>query len=172
MGATTNYGWPLPDGVSAGDVPYWMGQLGNAVDAELSEAWVSYVPVLSGGTWAINNGTAAGWYRELGKTVFFTVQLTMGSTTLYGSGAQLEVSLPVNAKSGGTLMSCPASAVDTSAATRYLLQALIIPTTSQTKCFLYTTAGAAGAMGAVITTQPFAWATGDVITITGMYERT
>src|SRR5689334_17734691 len=41
----------------------------------------------------IGNGTIDASYHRIGKTVWFTVKITMGSTTTYGAG-QWRVSLP------------------------------------------------------------------------------
>ncbi|MGW5239500.1 hypothetical protein ACWEOW_11255 [Monashia sp. NPDC004114] len=168
--ATTNYGWPLPTTAFPVDVPADLTALGQAIDTELAAAWATYTPVLSGGTWAIGNGTVVGRYRLLGKkTVRYDAMVTFGSTSVFGS-SQLEISLPVSAKTGGTISSFSAHGLDVSAATRYLLQAMVIPATSTTKCFLFTTGGASGAMGAVTTSGPFTWANTDIVTVSGIYE--
>ena len=48
MATTTSRGWPLPDGSSVPDVPYWVGALGQAIDDDLADSgWVN-ISVASG----------------------------------------------------------------------------------------------------------------------------
>jgi hypothetical protein len=63
----------------------------------LTAAWTSYTPswTASAGTPAIGNGSLAGAYRQMGKTVDFTINLTAGSTTTFGTaGAHWILGLP------------------------------------------------------------------------------
>jgi len=61
-------------------------------------AWTSYTPTWTSdsGTPSIGNGSIAGRYKQIGKTVFFNLKLTYGSTTTGGSGAWM-FGLPVTA---------------------------------------------------------------------------
>jgi hypothetical protein len=61
-------------------------------------AWTSYTPTWTGATTnpVINNGTLAGYYSQIGKTVFCSIEVLAGSTTTYGSGAY-SWALPVTA---------------------------------------------------------------------------
>jgi hypothetical protein len=63
-------------------------------------AWTTYTP-----TWdatssspSIGNGSIVGRYRQVGKTVTFSIVLTVGSTTNVGTGIY-EFGLPVAARS-------------------------------------------------------------------------
>ncbi len=60
--------------------------------------WTSYVPVwtASGTNPVINNGTIEGWYIVIGKTCFVRGNISMGSTTTFGTG-EWYVSMPVTA---------------------------------------------------------------------------
>lgn len=62
----------------------------------LTAAWTSYTPVWSAITTppTLGNGTLTGSYLKVGKTVFFDIRLTIGSTTTLGSGAY-KFGLPV-----------------------------------------------------------------------------
>lgn len=50
MAATANRAWPLPDGTSVPNVPYWFSQLGNAIDAEHADTGWLNVPTAGGFT--------------------------------------------------------------------------------------------------------------------------
>jgi hypothetical protein len=51
-------------------------------------AWTSYTPTWTGSTTnpSLGNGTLSAAYIQIGKTVHFRINLTMGTTTTYGSG--------------------------------------------------------------------------------------
>ncbi|MDQ0795567.1 hypothetical protein [Streptomyces sp. B1I3] len=59
-------------------------------------AWSSYTPTWQATTTqpVLGNGTLVGRYLKVGRTVTFTAQLTIGSTTTLGSGNQA-LGLPV-----------------------------------------------------------------------------
>ena len=61
-------------------------------------AWTAYTPTWTSdsGTPSIGNGSITGRYKQIGKTVFFNLKLTYGSTTTGGSGAWM-FGLPVTA---------------------------------------------------------------------------
>jgi len=68
MAATTNYGWPLPDGTSLPDVPYWLAQLGNAIANQFADSgWVD-VTVSSG--FAAMAGAEKPQVRKIGNIVY------------------------------------------------------------------------------------------------------
>jgi hypothetical protein len=58
------------------------------VNARVPEVWTAYTPLWTGSTTnpVIGNGTLAGRYALIGKTVHFIVFTLTGSTTTYGSG--------------------------------------------------------------------------------------
>lgn len=51
-------------------------------------AWTSYTPTWtgSGSNPAIVNGTLAGYYKQVGKTVFVRILMVAGSSTTFGTG--------------------------------------------------------------------------------------
>jgi hypothetical protein len=59
-------------------------------------AWTSYTPTWTSdsGTPSIGDGSITGRYKQIGKTVFFNLKLTYGTTTTGGSGAWM-FTLPV-----------------------------------------------------------------------------
>jgi hypothetical protein len=65
--------------------------------------WTTYSPSWTASTTNpdIGDGTITGRYKAIGKTVFVSVKINMGTTTTYGSG-QWRVSLPVDAFSASS----------------------------------------------------------------------
>lgn len=127
-------------------------------------AWGVFVSTWSGSTTnpVLNNGTMVGRYLQVGKTVSFKINLTMGSTTTYGSGAY-GWTLPVAPHSDTT---ASAVLVDASASSRYTATAWL---TNGSGVFRVLSAVATGQSG-IAGTVPFTFATSDQIIISGTYE--
>lgn len=127
-------------------------------------AWASFTPTWSGSVTnpAIGNGTFDGKYLQVGKTVYFRLVVTMGSTTTYGSGAW-GLTLPV-----APIASQAAAAVyvDSSASARWSGSAWLTNGSGIFRMLPPTDAGSSG----ISPTVPFTWATSDQIIITGTYE--
>lgn len=60
------------------------------------DAWTAYTPTWTAATTnpVLGNGTIVGRYIKVGRTVTFTAQLTIGSTSTFGTGNQ-QIGLPV-----------------------------------------------------------------------------
>lgn len=60
--------------------------------------WTSYTPTLrtNGGTITLGNGSVDGAYKQIGKTCFFRLKFTIGSTTNIGVN-EIVIGLPVTA---------------------------------------------------------------------------
>lgn len=68
-----------------------------------NSAWTAYTPVVSSGTGAITTASATGRYKQIGKTVFVEITITL---TTNGSGAtSLIATLPVNANAALAVLS-------------------------------------------------------------------
>jgi hypothetical protein len=172
MGTTANRSYPYPDSTS--DTQIWdhFEDLADAIDADVNSlnttvrgSWAAYTPGwVASVNPAIGNGTLGGRYRDRGKTVDFIVQITMGSTTTYGTGQWL-ISLPsLGAAFGltpGPVFS--AMAIDTSATAKYML-GCELDTTARFKLFV---SGGSTLVGAAV---PFTWASTDILRISGTYE--
>lgn len=127
-------------------------------------AFTAYTPAwTSSGTQpAIGNGTIAGQYMKIGRLVVFTVTMTTGTTSTYGTGSY-SWSFPVAASLGaGNVPSFYATIIDTSVPTRFGRYGVLA---SSTTMVFQTEAGAS--VGA---TSPMTWANGDSITIAGWYQ--
>lgn len=131
-----------------------------------SEAWTTYG---TGASWTasttnpvLNNGTWVGRYAQVNKLVDFSVRITMGSTTTFGSGFY-RVALPVAVNSNfPTHFNC--FYTDTSTGNLY------VGTTSLISSTVVTLASIAATVAAVSPTAPFTWANTDILEVWGRYE--
>lgn len=163
MGSTTTSSY---SGVVAGQTSGVAAALNAGLTAvnALGSATDTWTCTLGGTGWAVGNGTISTGYTQVGKSVWFNVTFTTGSTTSYGTGS-LTLSLPVTPKS--THMAV-ARYFDTSAGATYGAEALIL--TNGTAVPIVTPATAGGSSRGITGTVPVTGATGDSITVTGWYE--
>lgn len=130
-------------------------------------AWRSFTPTWTAGTTnpTLGNGTLAGRYTVIGRTVHFRVELTFGSTTTVGVGSyRWAPPLPLaNILGGASEPVGQATLQDTSASTRYARTAYVSAAGISLTAEDGTIAGHA---------NPAAWANGDTICIYGTYETT
>lgn len=122
--------------------------------------WTAYTATLTNITQG--DGTISAQYAQVGKTVFFRVRFTMGSTSAVTG--RIGLGLPVTARFGGAVFAC--TLVDSSPLTIYSGFGNY-STTSECPTFTIGTNGAATATSA---TNPFTWASGDYIQLMGSYE--
>ena len=133
---------------------------GNPVQAG---EWSTWTPTLT--NWAIGNGTITGRYAQFGKTVHFTLLLTVGSTTSYSGTPYM--TLPVSTDSadrsifdasfqtGGTIRGGYAQAVSAG-------DNRIYP--------VYADTASLGTWTNVSSSVPYTWSNGMILRITGTYE--
>lgn len=110
---------------------------------------------------ALGNGTLTGRFYQIGKLVVCHADLTMGSTTTFGTGVY-DLSLPATA--GTIKYSGVTSAFDSSAGSIYLGFSRIDTTT---KMAFWDTAQPAAS---VTNSVPFTWASGDILSADLIYE--
>ncbi len=131
-----------------------------------SWAWQSWAPTWTNLT--VGNGTVAASYIQIGKTVFYRVQVTFGTTSAMATDPRFTV--PVTMKSAVFLEGVGRAVVqDTSASAYYFLSAHIHDVAN----IRLQTEGAGGAIvapGSVSSTVPMTWASTDLFTVTGFYE--
>jgi len=127
-------------------------------------AWTAYTP-----TWTasvnpvLGNGTLVGAHLRLGKFDQFRIQLTMGSTTSFGTGSWLfAIPAATHAAYTGFMHVGNGAAVDVSASA---LSGLTAVWNTSTTLFGLTAAGTAPATGV-----PWAWAVGDKISFSCTLE--
>jgi hypothetical protein len=121
------------------------------------------------GTNSIGNGTITATYRQDYKWVDGVIQITMGSTTSYASGAW-SLTLPVTARYTGLVFD--GAIRDNSASKTYPMFAELVPTSKTTLSLrlMNTTAGnefiAVNGGGS----NPVTFGTGDTVTVWFRYE--
>jgi hypothetical protein len=130
-------------------------------------AWTAYSPTISGTGWAIGNGTIVAAYCQIGNMVHFRIRVIFGSTSTFGTTGMVTQLPSASAVSDFVDHALHGVAYDASAATYYLLNARLQGTGS---VMLMAVTSASGALGPVISTVPFTWATTDQIRIDGTYE--
>lgn len=145
------------------DKTFWDAQVFQQF-TDLYASWTSYTPTWTGATTnpVLGNGTLDGGYRAIGKTIAIRIRLVIGSTTTLGSGLW-SLSLP-SGLAPAAIQSISGFASNSSGSSRYALAGLL---TAAAGVFRIAAAdGTSGASG----TAPFAWATGDQLVLTGVYE--
>lgn len=132
-------------------------------------AWTAYTPTLAGTGWAIGNGTATGFYCQIGKMVYFWARFTMGSTSTYGA-VPPTLTLPVT----GTNNMDPIANVnirgnlfDSSSGLSYVASGKNNGSNSNIAVYY---SNASAQMVQVTSTAPFTWAVSDQIQIGGFYD--
>ncbi|MEV5712220.1 hypothetical protein AB0K82_44605, partial [Actinoallomurus sp. NPDC052274] len=137
-----------------------------------SDGWTDYTPSWGASTTnpAIGNGTITGRYKRIGKTVFYKVVVTMGSTTTFGSG-RWSIGLPSTAASAD--WPCNAIAEDNSDSQRRYGGTGIAGTVNAFGFALSAAGisnGGVGNASGANATSPFTWAVSDVLRVSGFYE--
>lgn len=122
----------------------------------------SYTPTFSGLT--VGDGTVNGVYFVFGKMVWFQAAFAMGSTSAVGAG--LTVTLPaVAANSFNAAVGITGLAWDANAGAFFPVRAV----QSTTSAVILTNNETTG-LGALATAVPFAWANGDILSVSGVYQ--
>lgn len=143
------------------------------VSVPAASEWVAYTPAWSssGTQPVLGNGSIFAWWRRLGDSVEIRLNVTMGSTTTYGtgnwkfsfpSGLALDTAKLFNATNIGGGLFYDASALTSKAA--------LVRYAGATDGFnLFSSEGT---QGTVTNTSPFTWATSDEISISGVFPIT
>ncbi|MGW4705002.1 hypothetical protein [Streptomyces sp. NPDC004285] len=134
---------------------------------DILAAWQTYTPTWTAATTnpVLNNGTIVGRYKRIGKTVHLQIDLTMGSTTTYGSGAW-SVTLPLQAAASSGSRIGTAQALG---ASRFAGQIVISSSATGTSAF-FPASSSVSNLSSVASGVPFAWASGNELRITATYE--
>lgn len=136
-------------------------------DGGTSRGPVEYVPVWSstGTAVSLGDGTIYGRYALLGRMVHVYIELTMGSTTTYGTGTY-RFSLPI--ASDGRLWFMPGLSFDTSV-TGYEDITGIVTGAGSLLVELRTLTTVGASLAVVTNDTPITFATGDKLVINGRY---
>ena len=149
----------------------WKQELYNQIDGVAGSSYAPYACTWggSGATPAIGNGILqATWWRH-SQTIFFSIKMTIGSTTTLGAGAW-SFSLPVPAESNASIsMACYGVAIQVSAGTKpFPVMGGLQAAGGTTSFWLWNLLFTAGA-NVVTPAAPFAWASGDWLHVNGSY---
>ena len=132
-----------------------------------SWAWASWTPTLTNMT--EGNGTKTGKYIQIGKTVFFKFQFTLGSTSAMGTDPQFSVPVTAIASDANSVIG---QSVYRDAGTETYFGSVYLNATTTAK--FNSNATDATWLRASATppdsTRPFTWTTNDIITAVGFYE--
>jgi hypothetical protein len=129
-----------------------------------ASVWTSYTPAT---TITIGNGTFSAAYARMGTTIIFRAQVNVGSTTTLPASS-VQLALPFAAKSG-TAPVFDGEAYDSSAGSAVPVMGIMGGGT--TNVILTVPPTSAGGYNRILESGiPFAFATGDRITINGTYE--
>lgn len=135
--------------------------LTNLGIGSIASAWSSFTPTLSNIT--LGNGTLVGAQRTVGKTVDFTFNLLVGSTTSF-TGAQAGFNLPAT-----TLNRHAFSAYYLDSGTRHWVGTAKVDSGTTLATLHHSDSSGTGG---VTSTAPFTWAVNDLIVVTGSYQST
>ena len=129
-------------------------------------AWQSYTVSWTAATTnpSIGNGTLAGRYVQIGKTVICSIALVMGSTTTYGSG-NWSLSLPKTVASVSVRYIGQFTIYNASPGGNYAGSAVVGSNQSAITLFVRDQGGSG-----LNSTTPHTWASGDELFLTVVYE--
>lgn len=130
-------------------------------------SWQTWAPTLTNIT--AGNATTEYKYIQIGKTVFFRIRFTLGTTSSIGTGPT--ISLPVTALasySAGDMEVAIGLAV--SGATEVQIQGELNSTTTIRPVLVGTATTYAGPRGFFTAAVPGAWTTGNFFTLQGTFE--
>lgn len=125
--------------------------------------WTTWTPTLTNMTQG--NGTVTARYNRIGKRVDFYFELLLGSTSAISTTPN--ITLPVTATAASTF-AMSVRCFDSSASQHYVGETLGATATAVSMAVLPSTAGSQ--LASVSATNPFTWATGDILHCHGTYE--
>lgn len=167
MGNTANLSLPYPENTDPlANMAAAIQALANAIDGGgIGGAWVAWSPTLTG--ISLGNGVVIARRLLMGKTVHFRFQITLGTTTTFAGLNSF--SLPFAAQA--IRWRFDGEILDNGFA-NYPIQGRVVPTSSPSNVELVYRNGAGNTDAIVTNAAPFGIASGDVLTMSGTYERT
>ena len=154
---TTASGLVYPDQSGSVDAAADLAALAQAMEAAFG--WKAYTPTLTA-TGLGTSPTVTGRYQQMGKRVRGWAKVTLGSSPSPSGVPSL--SLPVPAASGESVM-CTAKALSTGNNIFWMMA-------DATATAVAAGVSIVSGMGALSSSTPFTWKSGDVITVTYDYE--
>jgi hypothetical protein len=133
---------------------------GETTGLKYTGGWTTYTPSIRNGV-TIGNGTETARWQQIGKTVFFYWKFKLGSTSAFGTGGFVQISLPKT-----PLYDVWMGTVDyLDAGVQHYMGLLQIDPNTTTFIPKYKQV-----VENVTTTSPFTWGTNDEVYCTGFYE--
>jgi hypothetical protein len=138
--------------------------LNNAFGAS---GWTAFTPTVGAGSLAVGTGgSLVGYYMQIGKTVFWRIRWTFGSSGRSFNDPQFNFPVTQSANyvdysNMGTL------AVRSAGGSSYL--GTVVQNNGRIRGLVYA-GGTGGALSGLTTTIPMGTATGDVFSLSGTYE--
>jgi hypothetical protein len=117
-----------------------------------NSAWTAFTPSIGNGS--VGNGTLTGFYKQIGKTVFWRATFTLGSTSTVSNDFVLGP--PFSGPSG----SLRGNAIYIDASASFWYNGMYYENYPRYQ----------STFGTLTATSPFTWATGDVMFIDATYE--
>jgi len=139
--------------------------IGGVAGSALSSGWDTYAVTMTASGGGLNLGTGgstSGRYKQVGKTVWFSIYVTFGSSGVNAGTGNYVFSLPSSAPLFATSVSGNARIYDSSASDRYFRFVSPSSTTQFNLCSADNVLVGAAA--------PIVFAASDTITIHGFYE--
>jgi hypothetical protein len=125
--------------------------------------WLTWTPTINNLT--IGNGTISARYQQISKTLFFSIKVTFGSTTVI-TGSPNIVMNPGSSVSDAVFS---VNILDAGTA-RYAAQGIMNAGGTNLFLDLIDTTSSRALLTAFSATSPFTWGSGDVFTVSGSYE--
>jgi hypothetical protein len=132
---------------------------GEATGLKYTGAWTTYTPVVRNGV-TVGNGTEVYRWTQIGKIVFFYYSFTLGSTSSFGTGGFVQISLPKN----NSQDSWQGTANFTDAGTGDYVGSIQITTNT------FLPKLSTSPVQNITTTSPFTWTNTDRFIATGFFE--
>ncbi len=150
--------WAVSEVLTATNMNAQLRDFANAFGA-----FTSYTPTITGFT--LGNGTVAGRYTRVQKTVWFEAQFTFGTTSAAAT-APVSFTLPVTAAATAVNGSLVAG-IFQDTGTGYDRANPLLATTGRVDLYVH---GTNGALTSPTTTSPHTWANTDVVYVAGIYQ--
>jgi hypothetical protein len=141
----------------------WNTEIRDALTG-IQAAWTSYTPTLTNVT--LGNGTLAGAYLQIGKTIHYRALLTFGSTTVVSGSIQFALPVAANANQTGGNYPLGISTMKGTSSTVYGWARMLASNTGIAP--VYNTA--ATTSSDCTATAPYTWASTNFIFVQGVYE--
>jgi len=134
-------------------------------------AWTTYTPTWAAdtGSVSIGNGTLTGSYKQIGKTVFFTARIQLGTTSSVSGSGGWRVGLPVTSVAAPSIIA-NATYLDNGTAYYGGISNNEYGNSTTFVSPLCLVSPVTGALTQVSATTPFTWTTNDSLLITGTYQ--